>query len=118
MRVECYGTQASDDVFRRNVLLRRASGIIDRQEVERVILFEGGLKGSDVFILQEPGRSESVRLVNCDDAAGKATCRADNSRYLCRVMRKVVDYMHVLPCPDDGKPPGYSLVISHRIGKR
>ena len=60
------------DVFRGNILLGSAPGIIDRQEIERVVLPEDGPKGRDVFILQEARRAEPVRLVYGDNAFGKA----------------------------------------------
>ena len=59
-----------------------------------------------------------MRLVDGNDAPGNAPRCANNSRYLCRIMRKVVDHMHVLRCPGHGKTPGHTFVIFYRFGKR
>src|SRR5512143_350708 len=106
------------DIFRGNIFLCCTSDIIDRQEIERVILPKGGSKGCDVFILQESSRTESVRLVYGKNAFGKAPRGVHNSRYLCRIMGKVVDHMHVLPCCGYRKTPGDTLIIFYSIGKR
>ena len=58
-----------------------------------------------------------MRLVHGNDALRKAPAGANDSRYLYRIMRKVVDHMHVLPCPGHGKTPGHTLIIFYRIGK-
>ena len=117
MRIESHGTEAIDDILRGNILLGGAPGIIDRQEIERVVRPEDGPKGCDVFILQESRRTEPVRLVYGDYARRNAPRCAYGSRYLCRIMRKIVDHMHVLLCLGHGKTPGHAFEISYRFGK-
>src|SRR3990172_13339522 len=82
------------------------------------MLPEGGPEGRDVFILQESCRTKPVRLVYGNNAAGKAPRRADNSRDLYRIVRKVIHYMHVLTCPGHRKTPGHTLIIFYSIGER